>query len=265
MLQYHPKHKMLTPLFSKIMTTVLIGNALLASPLNIPSAHAASALHDDSTAFSSTVSSYTELDTHSQGVKKREPLQSFTTAKTKEPTKAEAITQAQALIPVGVTELFNIDLKVKTSVENEAEYIEHINAESNFDVKAAIAKAYSEVGTSRPTGWSAEGECIMSVKRWLTAAGASWGPGGTPMDNYTTATEIMPEKARPGDVVQYVYSSSPTVWATGVHTVLITGINADGTYKIVESNNPGGSGLVSKNDNWKPEPPKGFTAKIFRF
>jgi hypothetical protein len=47
--------------------------------------------------------------------------------------------------------------------------------------------------------------------------------------------------------------------------VLITGVNGDGTFSIIESNNPGGSGLVSKNESWVPAPPSGFQAVAWRF
>lgn len=140
------------------------------------------------------------------------------------------------------------------------------DTDATYDVNSAIEMAYSEVGTSRPTGWSAEGECIMSVKRWVSVGGkGNWGPGGTPKDNYTGAREIPIEDIKAGDVVQYLYTDSPSSWVGGIHTVFITGVNSDGTYKIVESNNPGGSGLVSKDDSWKPKPPSGFHAIGYRF
>ncbi|WP_261982128.1 hypothetical protein [Micrococcus luteus] len=39
----------------------------------------------------------------------------------------------------------------------------------------------------------------------------------------------------------------------------------DGTFTIIESNNPGGSGLVGKNESWTPAPPAGFQAAVWRF
>lgn len=137
--------------------------------------------------------------------------------------------------------------------------------DSRFDVNASVRLAYSEVGTSRPTGWSAAGECIMSAKRWINAGGGSWHGGGAPLDNYANATEVSIQEARPGDIVQYIYSASPGSWVSGIHTVMITGVNNDGTFKIVESNNPGGSGLVTSNDRWLPKPPNGFESRFFRF
>ncbi|WP_241489442.1 CHAP domain-containing protein [Leucobacter celer] len=135
----------------------------------------------------------------------------------------------------------------------------------NFDVEATIALAESEVGTSRATGWSQPGECIMSAQRWIRAGGGNWGGGGNPVSNYDGATRMTLATAEPGDVIQYEYIDSPTSWVTGVHTVLITEVHDDGTFTIIESNNPGGSGLVGKNESWTPEPPVGFQAAVWRF
>ncbi|MBC9937627.1 MULTISPECIES: CHAP domain-containing protein [unclassified Leucobacter] len=134
-----------------------------------------------------------------------------------------------------------------------------------FNVEQAIAQATAEIGTSRPTGWSQPGECIMSAQRWIRAGGGNWSGGGNPVSNYVTATRIAYDAVQPGDIVQYEYSSDPTAWVTGVHTVLITGVNGDGTFSIIESNNPGGSGLVQAQSNWTPEPPAGFNAAFWRF
>ncbi|WP_245907433.1 CHAP domain-containing protein [Leucobacter massiliensis] len=135
----------------------------------------------------------------------------------------------------------------------------------HFDVDAAISLAESEVGTSRATGWNQPGECIMSAQRWIRAGGGNWGGGGDPVSNYDGATRVTLAQAEPGDVVQYEYVASPTSWVTGVHTVLITEVHDDGTFTIIESNNPGGSGLVSKDENWTPAPPAGFQAAVWRF
>ncbi len=140
------------------------------------------------------------------------------------------------------------------------------NAPHNFNVAAAIAAAKSEIGTSRPTGWSAPGECIMSVIRWVEGAGgAKWNGGGDPVSNYNGATRLTIASAQPGDIVQYENIDYPTSWVSGVHTLLITGVNGDGTFEIVQSNVPGGSGLVTEVKNWVPEPPAGFQAVVWRF
>lgn len=139
------------------------------------------------------------------------------------------------------------------------------SASHNFDVEAAIAAATAEIGTSRATGWGAPGECIVSAQRWIRAGGGAWTGGGDPVSNYTGAVRLSPSEAQPGDVIQYEHLQFPTSWVSGVHTVLVTGVNDDGTLKIIESNNPGGSGYVQADDHWTPAPPAGFQAVAWRF
>lgn len=134
-----------------------------------------------------------------------------------------------------------------------------------FDVEAAIEAAEGEVGTSRPTGWSQPGECIMSAQRWVKAGGGAWDGSGDPVSNYEGATRLAMADAEPGDIVQYEHLESPTSWVTGVHTLMITEVHDDGTFTIIESNNPGGSGLVNKDEKWTPKPPEGFQAVVWRF
>lgn len=135
----------------------------------------------------------------------------------------------------------------------------------NFDVDATIALALSEVGTSRATGWNQPGECLVAAQRWILAGGGNWVGSGDPVNNYRGATRLPVSAALPGDVIQYEHIASPTSWVSGVHTVLVTGVNPDGTLSIVESNNPGGSGLVTKTDSWLAAPPAGFQAVAWRF
>ena len=105
----------------------------------------------------------------------------------------------------------------------------------------------------------------MSAQRWIKAGGGAWNGSANPVSNYEGATRLSVEDAQPGDIIQYEHLASPTSWVTGVHTLMITGVNDDGTFEIIESNNPGGSGLVSKEDNWTPKPPEGFQAVAWRF
>lgn len=139
------------------------------------------------------------------------------------------------------------------------------NVPHGFDVDATIALAESEVGTSRATGWSQPGECIMSARRWVVAGGGAWVGRGDPVSNYVGATRLTMADAQPGDIVQYENIAFPTSFVSGVHTLLITEVHGDGTFTIIESNNPGGSGLVSKNESWTPAPPPGFAAVVWRF
>lgn len=151
------------------------------------------------------------------------------------------------------------------SLESVLTLAESVTIPHNFDVAATIALAESEIGTSRATGWSQPGECIMSAQRWIKAGGGNWVGGGNPVSNYDGAARLTIADAQPGDIVQYEYISSPTSWVTGVHTLLIVDVNDDGTFVIIESNNPGGSGLVSKDESWTPAPPAGFQAVVWRF
>lgn len=170
---------------------------------------------------------------------------------------ATAVPTAQSLITTDA-----LDDLTLTTLNQEGELG---SAPATYDVAAAIALAESEIGTSRATGWSQPGECIMSAQRWILAGGGKWTGGGDPISNYNGALRLSIADAQPGDIVQYEHLLYPTSWIVGVHTLLITGVNGDGTFTIIESNNPGGSGLVSKNEHWTPAPPAGFQAVVWRF
>jgi hypothetical protein len=131
--------------------------------------------------------------------------------------------------------------------------------------QAVINAAISEIGSSRPTGYGQEGECFVSVRRWLRAGGYWLGYGG-PTSSYTNsgAYEVAIGAGQPGDVIQYAPIGYDD-WVDGVHTMLIVGVNANGTYQIVESNNPGGSGLVGRRNSVWPNPPAGLKAHVWRF
>lgn len=135
----------------------------------------------------------------------------------------------------------------------------------SFNVDAAIAAAESEIGTSRATGWGMPGECIISAKRWVHAGGGAWTGSGSPVANYVGATRLSLDLVEPGDVIQYENLYAPHAWVMGVHTVLVTDVHEDGTFTIIESNIPFGSGFVSKNEHWTPAPPAGFQAVAWRF
>ena len=134
-----------------------------------------------------------------------------------------------------------------------------------FDVDAAIQSALNEVGTSRATGWSQPGECIISARRWLTGAGADWTGSGSPVANYRGATRVPLENVMPGDILQYEHLTFPDQWVSGVHTMLVTAVHEDGTLNIVQSNVPYGSGLVTEELRFTPDPPDGFTTAAWRF
>lgn len=131
--------------------------------------------------------------------------------------------------------------------------------------QAAISAALADVGNSYPTGWGAQGECLVSVRRWLNAGGINFAVGG-PHSGYSAsgATQVSLSEIKPGDVIQYENIYTPEGWIGGVHTVLIVGVS-NGTLHIVEANNPGGSGYVSTTKGWTPAPPANFRAVVWRF
>lgn len=132
--------------------------------------------------------------------------------------------------------------------------------------KTAAKAALADVGNTYPTGWGAQGECLVSVRRWLNAGGISFAVGG-PHSGYTAsgAVEVPWSSVQVGDVVQYENTLSPDAWLTGVHTVFVVGVN-NGSVQIVESNNPGGSGYVSTTTGWIPSPyMANFRAVVWRF
>lgn len=185
-------------------------------------------------------------------------------AAVEQPAYFEAPTVAAAVPQPGQSLLTSdaLDDLALTSLAQEGDLG---NIPHGFDVAATIAQAESEIGTSRATGWSQPGECIMSAKRWIVAGGGNWTAGGDPVSTYVEAVRLSMADAQPGDVVQYEHLLYPTSWLVGVHTVLITEVHDDGTFTIIESNNPGGSGYVSKNERWTPAPPAGFQAVVWRF
>lgn len=169
-------------------------------------------------------------------------------------------------VPVEPQSLSTITSTVTpAAISSVLENTELSGPKHGFDVDVTIAAALSEVGTSRATGWGQPGECLPSVQRWVRAGGGNWIGGGNPVSNYVGATRVTLAEVEPGDVIQYEYITSPTSWVTGVHTILIIGVNDDGTFSIVESNNPAGSGYVSANTSWTPKPPPGFEAAVWRF
>lgn len=180
------------------------------------------------------------------------PVETFTASHDSAPAPAQSLSTTGG-VPEGAA------LDALTQMSNLG------SIPAGFDVDAAIAAAESEIGTSRATGWSQPGECIESARRWLLAGGAAWTGSGDPVSNYQGATRLTIADAQPGDVVQYEHASYPTSWVSGVHTVLITEVHDDGTFTVIESNNPAGSGLVSRDAHWTPEPPAGFIAVVWRF
>lgn len=133
--------------------------------------------------------------------------------------------------------------------------------------KKAVENAQKDVGQAFPTGWGQRGECIVAVQGWINSAKlGTFLPGGV-RTGYTQsgATEVSWNQAKAGDVIQYENTSSPDLFATGVHTMLVESTNADGTINIIESNNPDGSGLVGKRNNLTNSAPPGWRSVVWHF
>lgn len=133
--------------------------------------------------------------------------------------------------------------------------------------KKALELAQQDVGKTFPTGWGMRGECIVAVQGWINGAkGGTFLPGGVRTGYVQSgATEVPWIQAKAGDVIQYENTGSPDLFATGVHTMIVESTNSDGTINIIESNNPGGSGLVGKRSNVTNSAPAGWRSVVWRF
>jgi len=151
-----------------------------------------------------------------------------------------------------------------------------VQGPQNFTNAVTADKGLAEIGTRRPTGWNQPGECVMSVSRWLSAAGGRMASGCGPTQNYlrSPALQVPLGEAVKGDVFQYTSNASPDSWPNGVHTGVIVQNYGNGRFWIVQSNAPGSvngvwrsdaSGLVTENRNWAPAPPAGFSVHLWRF
>jgi hypothetical protein len=133
--------------------------------------------------------------------------------------------------------------------------------------KKAVENAQKDVGQAFPTGWGQRGECIVAVQGWINSAKpGTFIPGGVRTGYVQSgATEVPWNQAKAGDVIQYENTSSPDLFATGVHTMLVESTNTDGTINIIESNNPDGSGLVGKRNNLTSTAPAGWRSVVWHF
>lgn len=154
---------------------------------------------------------------------------------------------------------------------------------NDFDNAAIADQAMLELQNSPKNyagmnGFGQPGECVMAVLRWETnAGGPSFGSPASELDAYLgKATDVTGFTMRKGDVVQYTQTNAPG-WNTGVHTVVVYEVNADGTLWIIQSNASGidingnavsyatNPGVVTQVKRWTPSPPSGFTARVWRF
>ena len=144
-------------------------------------------------------------------------------------------------------------------------------AAQNFDQARAADIGVSENGTVRPTGYNQPGECIVSIQRWIAAAGGRMAGGGaysayanSPADLITTGSVAVVAQAVKGDVIQYTYNPNRDLYPSGVHTVMVVANNGNGTLRIVQSN-ANWDGKVTIADRWVPTPRANFTAYLWRF
>lgn len=139
-------------------------------------------------------------------------------------------------------------------------------AVQNFDNAGVANAGLAEVGTARPTGWNQPGECIKSVQRWVAAAGGHFGGGGV-ISGYVNsgAKEVTLASAVKGDVIQYTAIKNGDNNWNRVHTVVVVKNHGNGSFDIVQSNAPAGSGKVTRDTSWRPNPPAGWEARVWRF
>ena len=144
----------------------------------------------------------------------------------------------------------------------------HTLAHQTFNNESIADAGLAEVGLTCGTGSGAPGECVMAVMRWAAKAGGAWDNTGRPDTLYSasgaTSVSNPAQDATKGDIVQYVSNTNPGGWVTGVHTYVIVNNHHDGSYDIVQSNVPSGSGHVTSVTGARISPPSGFHAEVWR-
>lgn len=136
-----------------------------------------------------------------------------------------------------------------------------------------IARAEASVHAHNVTGYDQPGECVKSVQRWIDAAGGKFGGGGVVSGyQHSGATEVALGQVRVGDVLQFTSTANPDSWSAGpVHTVLVAGVNADGSYDIVQSNatyvdgTHYAPGTVTEDPHWTPYAAAAMQWRAWRF
>ncbi|MGO3677858.1 MAG: hypothetical protein ACTJF6_02010, partial [Microbacteriaceae bacterium] len=113
----------------------------------------------------------------------------------------EPATSAEVLASIGQQLNTEASLTQSHDLETMLEVVDIDSAPSHgYNVEATIAAAEAEIGTSRPTGWSQPGECIISAKRWVHAGGGQWTGSGSPVSNYVGAARLTLDMVEPGDL-----------------------------------------------------------------
>jgi hypothetical protein len=147
------------------------------------------------------------------------------------------------------------------------------NAGQGFTNARVADAGLAEVGTRRETGWNKAGECMMSARRWVAAAGGYFGGGGVNSSYVNSgAREVSLDQAMKGDVLQRT-NGNDADWSQA-HTVVVVANRGSGRYSIVQSNAPGfvngvwrndSTGLVTSNPDWLPTAPSGWRWRAWRF
>ncbi len=136
----------------------------------------------------------------------------------------------------------------------------------------AEAKAHTKYRAVDPVTGNTNGEpgqCVMAVKRWIGAAGGTMKGGSGPIAAFEASGAAKVGSfadVHAGDVVQLSGKTDASWEYQHIHTFVITGPGSHpGTYNIVQSNSPAGSGLVTTVQDWKPAAPADGQYSIWRF
>lgn len=129
-------------------------------------------------------------------------------------------------------------------------------AAGGFDSSRIADFGLAELGTTRALGWNQPGECIVSMARWLSAAGGTWAGGGV-ISSYQRSggDSIALGSVVMGDVLQRTNGDDQN-WDR-VHTVVVVQNYGNGTYWVVQSN-ANFDGKVTENRAWTPTSPAGW-------
>jgi WXG100 family type VII secretion target len=163
------------------------------------------------------------------------------------------------------------------STAHQAKPLPTPNGTQPYSAQKSIEIARAEVGTTRPAlihgdPMNAPGQCVISVQRWIAEAGGHFGGGGV-VESYqhSGAVEVTGQSLRAGDVLQFTSDTNPEVWDGYVHTVLVAGVNGDGTLDIIQSNATDvngqhySPGTVTEVANWTPTSIPGWQWRSWRF